>query len=412
MIWNRIPLGEVCRIKHGFAFKGEHFSNSGQYVLLTPGNFQEAGGLKLKGDKEKYYNAEFPSEYLLSENDMLVVLTDLVPNAPILGGAAYIPSDKIYLHNQRLGKVTSIDKAKVHEKFLYYTFNSPKFRHHVRASATGSTVRHTAPDRIYTYEVSLPARPIQQRIADILSAYDDLIENNLQRIQLLEEAARCRYKLLMEDFSTDHRTCTVYDYADVLSGGTPKTDTEKYWNGAIPFFTPKDVGKNNCYYLNDTERRITESGLEKCNSRLFPIDTVFITARGTVGKVVLASQPSAMSQSSYALRSKDGSSQYYLFLALINKIEHFKQVAVGGVFDTIIIDTFKQIQIETVPKTVLNKFHESVTPLFQQLRVLQKQNVLLREARDIFLPRLMSGEIDVSTVDEPGKLQELYNQML
>ena len=91
MKWDSIRLGEVMEVKHGFAFKSKYFADSGDLVLLTPGNCHEEGGLKLKGEREKYYVGEYPEEYLLSEGDMLVVMTDLINTAPILGGRSSFP---------------------------------------------------------------------------------------------------------------------------------------------------------------------------------------------------------------------------------------------------------------------------------------------------------------------------------
>ena len=236
--------------------------------------------------------------------------------------------------------------------------------------------------------------PTQRKIASILSAYDDLIENNLKRIKLLEEKAFLRYKQIVREEKME-RKVSVYDYAEIMSGGTPSTTNPNYWEGSIPFFTPKDLSTQSGYYLDDTERKITELGLEKCNSRLFSKDTIFITARGTVGKLVLAKIPSAISQSNYALTTRDKSSNYFLFLALIDKISHFKQLAVGGVFDTIIVDTFKMIFLELPDKNTINEFNIEIKPIFQFIDILQKQNAKLREARDILLPKLMNGQIEV-----------------
>jgi hypothetical protein len=83
--WRRVELGRYFRIKHGFAFKGQFFSDCGPYVLLTPGNFREEGGLKLKGEREKYYTSSFPLEFLLRRGDLLIAMTDLKQDAPILG---------------------------------------------------------------------------------------------------------------------------------------------------------------------------------------------------------------------------------------------------------------------------------------------------------------------------------------
>src|SRR4051812_18998674 len=128
MKWDSLQLGEVMDVKHGYAFKSQGFTESGDLVLLSPGNCQESGGLKLKGEKEKYYVGEFPPEFLLSEGDMLVVMTDLINSAPILGGSFIIPENNRFLHNQRLGLVQITDETRIDKTFLYYLLNTHDYR--------------------------------------------------------------------------------------------------------------------------------------------------------------------------------------------------------------------------------------------------------------------------------------------
>jgi type I restriction enzyme S subunit len=247
----------------------------------------------------------------------------------------------------------------------------------------------------------------QQRIADILSAYDDLIENNRRRMALLEEAARRLYRewfvrlrfpghehtRITNGVPEGWQKATAYSAMEVLSGGTPKTAVPDYWDGEIPFYTPKDA--LDTPYVLQTERAITELGLKNCNSRLYDTNTVFISARGTVGKLNLASRPMAMSQSCYALIGKGYVSQFFLFCALTQAIEHFKQHAGGAVFDAIIVDTFKLIPFMVPDEKKVWLFEEAVAPLFRQVANVMEQNEKLRAARDLLLPRLMSGEIAV-----------------
>ena len=134
MKWQTIQLGEVMDVKHGYAFDGEFFTDTGKYVLLTPGNCHETGGLKLRGEKEKYYVGEFPSEYLLAENDMLVVMTDLANTAPILGGSLLIPENDRFLHNQRLGLVQITNEELIDKGFLYYLLNTYNYRAQIRGN--------------------------------------------------------------------------------------------------------------------------------------------------------------------------------------------------------------------------------------------------------------------------------------
>ena len=192
--WRKRTLGDLLEIKHGFAFKGEFFTDEGEYVLLTPGNFLETGGLKLKGEKEKFYRGEFPNEFLLRRGDMLVAMTDLMQDAPILGSPAFIPEDNRFLHNQRLGKVINLQADEVALEFLFYLLNTASVRGQIKGSASGATVRHTSPSRIYEVSVELPPIPVQRRIAGILSAYDELMENSQRRIRILEVMARALYR--------------------------------------------------------------------------------------------------------------------------------------------------------------------------------------------------------------------------
>jgi type I restriction enzyme S subunit len=141
--WQKHHLRDLIHIKHGFAFKGEYIGANGPSVLVTPGNFFEEGGFKRNGDKQKRYSGPVPSEYVLPAKSLVVAMTEQAEG--LLGSAAFIPDDEIYLHNQRIGLVTS-DTTDI--RFLYYLLNTPKVRQQIRASSSGTKVRHTSPSRI------------------------------------------------------------------------------------------------------------------------------------------------------------------------------------------------------------------------------------------------------------------------
>lgn len=406
MSWIDTTVGELADIKHGFAFKGEHFSDSGRYIVLTPGNCHNEGGFKHRGDREKWYSAAIPEGYLLAKDDLLVVMTDLVNVAPVLGGSFLIPEDDKYLHNQRLGLVSVLDEQKADKRFLYYLLNTHDYRGQVRGSASGATVRHTSPGRIKACTVKIPREVAeQQRIAATLSAYDDLIENNRRRIALLEEAARQLYKEWFVRFRfPGHEHVKIIDgvpegwertpasnILNVLSGGTPNTNTPRYWDGDIGFFTPKDAMPS--AYVSITEKTITEAGLTNCNSELYPKDTLFITARGTVGKMNLAQVPMAMNQSCYALVSNTLLSQRFLYLTMDDSLQQLRSQASGAVFAAIIVSTFDRILVTKPDEKIAAAFDDFVNPIFDQIAILGRQTEQLGNARDLLLPRLMSGSL-------------------
>ena len=292
-------------------------------------------------------------------------------------------------------------------EFLYYFFLHKGRTGHLASLFTGSTIKHLPREKLALVEVPVPPRSTQDQIASVLSAYDDLIESNRRRIQLLEQAARLLYKewfvhlrfpghehsRIIDGVPEGWEKKTAFEVMDVLSGGTPKTTNPSFWEGDIPFFTPKDV--TDFAYSHDTEKSITEAGLKNCNSNLYPKDTVFITARGTVGKINLAQRPMAMNQSCYALVAHSPLTQQYLYFALVDGVEQFRSRAVGSVFDAIVRDTFKQISFVVPEEKLISVFMEQVSAMLTQIDNLSEQVRSLRKARDFLLPKLMSGEVSV-----------------
>jgi len=281
------------------------------------------------------------------------------------------------------------------ESFIYKDF--------VKSRVGGAAQPNANAQVLGSFQFRLPLRREQKLIADILSAYDDLIENNRRRMALLEEAARQLYRewfvrlrfpghehtRITNGVPEGWRRATAFDAMQVMSGGTPKTTTPDFWDGEIPFYTPKD-SVTECYVLN-TEKHLTELGVNNCNSKLYPKDTVFITARGTVGNLNLAQRPMAMNQSCYALAGREEIPQKFLFCALREAIQHFQQHAVGAVFDAIIADTFKLIPFVIPNPKLVRPFEEIIEPMFRHIETLLQQNQKLKAARDLLLPRLMSG---------------------
>ncbi len=144
MSWREIQLGDAIHVKHGFAFKGQYFSDDGEHIVLTPGNFNEQGGFRLRPGKDRYYAGDIPEDYILDEGDLIVAMTEQGPG--LLGSFAVIPKCDRYLHNQRLGLVQVLDNSVLDKQFLYYLFNTGSARGQINGSASGTKVRHTAPE--------------------------------------------------------------------------------------------------------------------------------------------------------------------------------------------------------------------------------------------------------------------------
>mgnify|MGYP000690711461 CR=1 FL=1 len=315
---------------------------------------------------------------------------------------------KEQIPNMKIQK--ALHRVRVHDcldyRYLFYWFLLAGKTGELDQYFTGATIKHMPGQKLKEVVIDKPPLEIQHRIADILSAYDDLIENNQKQIKLLEEAAQRLYKEWFVDLNfPGHENTKIVDgvpegwsiypfssKVDIMSGGTPKTSIPDYYNGKIPFYTPKD--NDGAFFAYKTQMNITEGGLKNCNSRLYPPKTVIITARGTVGKTTILAVPMAMNQSCYALKMKENDAPYYLFFALNNEIKALQTMANGGVFNTIIGKTFDSINIQIPKDPLIYGFEETVRPFMEQIKNKLQANLKLVEARDRLLPKLMNGEVE------------------
>ena len=155
-------LGDYIKIKHGYAFKGDFITTDDNgVVLVTPGNFEIGGGFK--EEKCKFFSSDYPDDYVLKPDDLIVSMTDLSKTIDTLGYSALVPdSERVYLHNQRIGLI-EILRDDVDKHFLYWFMRTPYYQKTIAATSTGSTVHHTSPDRICEVGVEFPDYEIQKK---------------------------------------------------------------------------------------------------------------------------------------------------------------------------------------------------------------------------------------------------------
>jgi type I restriction enzyme S subunit len=197
--WEDVVLASIITIKHGFAFKGEFFSDAEtSRVLLTPGNVKIGGGLKI--DKVKYYaeDAPLPEDYILAPGDLVVSMTDLSKASDTLGFAFLVPKlGKLqFLHNQRLGLIEPVDGVPYFRHFMDQMFRDVRYRGMVKGSATGVSVKHTSPSKILTYRQPLP--PFRRH--GVLQLFDEMVgkmnDQSEKLLQMNEQLTKARDLLL------------------------------------------------------------------------------------------------------------------------------------------------------------------------------------------------------------------------
>ena len=405
MSWEPTQLGEMITVKHGYAFKSQFFADEGKYVLLSPGNFYEEGGLKLKGDKEKYYTGDFPNEYLLKAGDLIMVMTDLVNTAPILGGSAIIPEDDRFLHNQRLGLVEIKSREKIDKGFLYHLLNTREYRGQIRGSASGATVKHTAPERIYRCTLRIPKElKTQRRIASILTEYDDLIETNLRRIRLLEKSAR----LVYQEWFVRLRF-PGHEHTPIVKGvprGWERRELGEICDEVRDAVAPQEMDPETPYIgLEHIPRRsITLSAWGRAQEvtsskhEFRAGDILFGKIRPYFHKVGIALVNGVASSDAIVLRPKE-ERLAGLVLSIVSSdrfvAEASQKMKEGSKMPRADWKIMQEFSVLLPPRAILEAFASYMVTTTLQLKLLAMQNLNLKKARDILLPKLMSGEIKI-----------------
>lgn len=311
-----------------------------------------------------------------------------------LGQIVFIPQDSKYdryVISQSQFRVRCNDK--VLPEYLVYYFHTPIGQHKLlsNASQVGVPALARPSSTFQQIEVVLPELSIQKRVVEIISTIQKKIVNNQELNDNLQQQAAALFANFYDQAETE---VGFTEMIQILGGGTPKTGESSYWNGDIPFFTPKDVGFP---YTLTTEKTITEEGLAHCNSRLYPINTVFVTARGTVGKVGLPGVPMAMNQSCYALVGKD-THQLLVYFYTLKAVDRLKHKASGAVFDAITTRDFEAENIMKLSDDDTKAFLDVAEPIYQAVLNNSIENLRLSELRDSLLPKLMNGEIDVTDI--------------
>ena len=386
-------LSDYIKIKHGFAFKGEYFSaQPTPDILVTPGNFAIGGGFK--SDKFKYYKGSVPEDYILKENDLVVTMTDLSVDADTLGYSALIPRDdkNRFLHNQRVGLVQK-KKEGIDFGYLYYLMHTRPYQKYVVTTASGSTVKHTSPDRIASYEYEFPPLPTQKKIAEILSAYDAKIENNNKIIKNLEATAQTIFNEWFINFRFPRSTSSG-------QAGYEKTKMIESEMGEIP--KGWNVGK-----IEDVVERLTTQKTYKEDSLLKKgsIPVYDQSSKGIIGfneeepsfnanidnpvlifgdhtcRTQIICGPFSLGPNTIPLGEKDGYNPIFTYFLTKDSIDqreykrHWSELS--------------NIEFVIPPIELTKIFVSKIKSFISEMVVLEKENAKLKESRDQLLAKLI-----------------------
>lgn len=310
-----------------------------------------------------------------------------------------------------------LNRAIADPEFFFNYFRSPIGRSRIRAIVGGAAVKGIRGSDLKLIKVHVPPLDEQIAIRQVIALYDDLIATNQRRIALLEDAARRLYRewfvhLLFPGHESvpvkdgvpeGWLSLTLGDVCDAVGGGTPSTARPEYWGANVTWVTPTDVTRNDCLVLLDSEKKITEAGLDNSSAKLVPPETILMTSRASIGFFALMDKPACTNQGFISVLPKQDSARMFLLFNLLGRVEEMIGLATGATFKEISKKTFRALPVLWPTDTLLNSYEDKTYPLIQQVRLIKKQNQELAKARDLLLPKLMSGQLDVSGIRLPEK---------
>jgi type I restriction enzyme, S subunit len=402
--WPTLPLGELT----------ENFDSRRVPVKEAdrkPGPYSYYGASGIIDRVDDYL---FDGEYLLIAEDGENLRTRQSPVAFLAHGKFWVNN---HAHIVR-------GNGRADTRFLSYALS----RTDISGYLTGSTMPKLTQGNMNRIPVVAPPLADQKSIAAMLGALDDKIELNRRMNATLEAMARALFQSWFVDFDPvrakldgrqsiglDSATAALFpnefedselgpipkgweigsilQQADLLSGGTPRTNVVEFWNGNTAWASARDVSQCSDSFLIATEKKITQRGLEKSATKMVPKFATVVVARGaTTGRLAMFGETMAMNQTCYGLCSKY-EAPFALYCQARDFIDQMVHAAHGSVFDTITTRTFESTNVLLPPRNVLLTFNERVAPIFKLLRANLYQSRTVAAIRDALLPKLLSGEL-------------------
>lgn len=320
-----------------------------------------------------------------------------------LGQIVFIPQDSRYdryVISQSQFRVRCNDK--VLPEYLVYYFHTPIGQHKLlsNASQVGVPALARPSSTFQQIEVELPELSIQKRVVEIITTIQKKIENNQELNDNLEQQAQSYFQeLFVDNADPEWTTGTISDLGTVVGGSTPsKAKPEYYTESGIAWITPKDLSNNKSKFVSHGENDITELGLRNSSASIMPKGTVLFSSRAPIGYIAIAAGEVTTNQGFKSVVPKPEIGTPFVYFFLKNTLPVIEGMASGSTFKEVSGSTMKNVPAVIPDAETLAKFSDFCAPIFAQQRILEEQNQSLATLRDNLLPKLMSGEIDVSAV--------------
>lgn len=286
--------------------------------------------------------------------------------------------------------------------FLYYLVTSPIVREPAIKSMVGSSGRQRVQtDVLQKLLVKVPDLEAQKAISEILKSLDDKINANRKINDNLEQQAQALFQeLFITNTDPSWETGTISNLGTVIGGSTPsKARPEYYTKNGIAWITPKDLSINRSKFITHGESDITELGLKNSSATVMPEGTVLFSSRAPIGYIAIAAGNITTNQGFKSVVPNAEIGTAYVYYYLKQNLSMIERLASGSTFKEVSGGTMKSVPAIVPDSKTIQEFNNFCLPIFEQQKVLETQNRSLAGLRDSLLPKLMSGELDVSAVE-------------
>ena len=401
MMFNEIELSSVIT-----DIAAGPFGSNLKVSCFVPYGFPIIDGANLKGFKVTDNLTKFVTEEkarslsrsIARRGDVIITISGT------LGQIAYIPDDSMfeeYLCSQRQFRV-SFDSSRVYVPYLVFYFHTNEGQGKILsfANQTGVPALSQPLKNFRKIRIQLPSYTEQRRIASVIEAINDKIECNQKVNDNLEQQVQAYFQELFVDNADPAWTLgTISDLGTVVGGSTPsKSKPEYYTEDGIAWITPKDLSINKAKFISHGENDITELGLKNSSASIMPEGTVLFSSRAPIGYIAIASGEVTTNQGFKSVVPKPEIGTAYVYCFLKHNLPVIEGMASGSTFKEVSGSTMKNVPAVIPDTETLTCFNDFCAPIFAHQRILEEQNQSLAALRDSLLPKLMSGEIDVSAI--------------
>ena len=292
------------------------------------------------------------------------------------------------------------DESKIYPKYLFTVLRSREIQQQIYNTNVGDVIPHFKKQFLDQLLIPIPERSIQESIGDLYYVLSLKAERNKKINDNLEQQAQSYFQeLFVDNADPEWTTGTISDLGTVVGGSTPsKAKPEYYTESGIAWITPKDLSINKSKFISHGENDITELGLKNSSAAIMPEGTVLFSSRAPIGYIAIAAGEVTTNQGFKSVVPKPEIGTPFVYFFLKNTLPVIEGMASGSTFKEVSGSTMKNVPAVIPDAETLAKFSNFCAPIFAQQRILEEQNQSLAALRDNLLPRLMSGEIDVSAV--------------